>query len=227
MGTSDGELLARIAEQDYDAFNILYARYNRLFMTWTYKRTRSSQTSEDIMQIFWANLWNTPSVFNVNEMGTAKQSFLKILSFRITDYLRAMERKEETTADGDIMSELSSDLSYTHVFEDLQEDEIHKILNKVLTTLPQLHQDIYHLRWHQHYSTKETAESLGICEKVVRERYKKTLTYLKKRLTEDYLNDKKTNQSSAIVLLLLIRLNLFYLSISGMANDFLTAMGIR
>lgn len=226
MSTSDSELLARIAERDYDAFNIMYARYNRLFMKWTYRRTRNSQTSEDIMQIFWANLWNTPAVFNINEAGMAKQSLLKILSFRITDYLKSSEGREES-ADTDVISEISTEMSYTHVFEDLQEGEIHQIITKVLNTLPQLHQDIYHLRWNKHYSTKETAMTLGICEKSVRERYKKTLSNLKKHLLEGYLNDSKTNKSSAIMLIMLIRVNLFYLSASSLTNDVLTAIGIR
>ncbi|WP_071145276.1 RNA polymerase sigma factor [Bacteroides ihuae] len=226
MSTSDSELLARIAERDYDAFNIMYARYNRLFMKWTYRRTRNSQTSEDIMQIFWANLWNTPAVFNINEAGMAKQSLLKILSFRITDYLKSSEGREES-ADTDIISEISTEMSYTHVFEDLQEGEIHQIITKVLNTLPQLHQDIYHLRWNKHYSTKETAKTLGICEKAVRERYKKTLSNLKKHLLEGYLNDSKTNKSSAIMLVMLIRINLFYLSASSLTNDVLTGIGIR
>ena len=225
MDTTDSELLARIADKDYDAFNLMYARYNRLFIKWTYKRTRNSQTTEDIMQIFWANLWNAPSVFNVNETGIAKQSLLKILSFRITDYLRSSEGREES-ADTDVISEINADLSYTHVFEELQESEIHQMITKVLNTLPQLHQDIYQLRWNKHYSTKETAQTLGICEKAVRERYKKTLNNLKKSLLEDYLNDSKTNKSSAIILLMLIKMNIFYLSASSLTDEFFTFIGI-
>ncbi len=226
MTTSDSELLVRIAERDYDAFNIMYARYNRLFIKWTYNRTQNSQTTEDIMQIFWGNLWNTPTAFHVDASGMAKQSLLKILSFRITDYLKSSEGRCESS-DTDVIADIHSNLSYTHVFEDLQENEIHQVISKALDTLPQLHQDIYQLRWNKHYSTKKTAETLGICERVVRERYKKTLSSLKKHLLKDYINESKPHKSSAIMLLLLIRINLLYLSASGLADQLLTFIGVR
>ncbi|MEA5129004.1 MAG: sigma-70 family RNA polymerase sigma factor [Proteiniphilum sp.] len=165
-------------------FNILYDRYNRLFYRWIYTRIGCKETTEEIAQNFWVEIWENPSYFKNNIHGSVKDYFLRVLSFRMLDYLKSSYARK--TGDNSLLSEIEKSLSYTHILEEIHTNEVHTIINGVLDNLPQLTKDICALRLNQQYTVKEAASALKVSPKIVRTRYRSVLAMLKERLVGVY-----------------------------------------
>lgn len=166
-------------------FNILYDRYHRLFYRWIYTRIGCKETVEEIAQNFWMEIWENPSYFRKNNTKSCvKDYFLRILSFRILDYLKSSYARK--SGDNSLLPEIEKSLSYTHILEEIQANEIHTVINSVLNNLPQLSKDIFALRLNEEFSVKEIASQLDVSPKIVRSRYRNVLNLLKERLLGIY-----------------------------------------
>jgi RNA polymerase sigma-70 factor (ECF subfamily) len=60
---SDGELLCRIAEQDLEAFEILYRRYARPVYGLALRRLRDPERAEDATQQAFAAIWRSAATY--------------------------------------------------------------------------------------------------------------------------------------------------------------------
>lgn len=165
-------------------FNLLYDRYNRLFYRWIYTRIGCKETVEEIAQNFWMEIWENPSYFINNTNGSVKDYFLRVLSFRMLDYLKSSYARK--SGDNSLLSEIEKSLSYTHILEEIHTNEVHTIINSVLDNLPQLTKDILVLRLNEQYTVKETASELKVSPKIVRTRYRNILAMIKERLIRVY-----------------------------------------
>lgn len=166
-------------------FNLLYERYNRLFYRWIYTRTGCKETTEEIAQNFWMEVWENPSYFRNNtKKSCVKDYFLRVLTFRMLDYLKSTYARK--SGDSSLLSEIEKSLSYTHILEEIHTNEMLTIINGVLDNLPQLTKDIYTLRLNEQYTVKETASELKVSPKIVRTRYRNVLAILKERLVGVY-----------------------------------------
>lgn len=166
-------------------FNILYERYNRLFYRWIYTRIGCKETTEEIAQNFWMEVWENPSYFMHNTTKSCvKDYFLRVLTFRMLDYLKSSYARR--SGDNLLLSEIEKSLSYTHILEEIHANEVHTVINGVLDNLPQLTKDIFVLRLNEQYTVRETASELKVSPKIVRTRYRNVLTILKGRLAGIY-----------------------------------------
>lgn len=200
---TDINLLKKISERDTSFFEILYKRYNRLFYRWVYTRIGDKEMTEEIAQLFWIQIWEDPSYFMRNSNDSAKDFFLRILTFKTLDYLKsAASRKSGSQS---LLAEADKSFSYTHVLEEIQVNEIQQILDNVLDDLPLLTKDVFLLLWEEDRSVNETAEKLNISPKMVRARYQATLTLLKKNLAEKYNEEGLSDYMTIILLLVLMK----------------------
>jgi DNA-directed RNA polymerase specialized sigma24 family protein len=60
--------------------------------------------------------------------------------------------------------EATQSLSYIHVFEELETNEIHNLINNVLNTVPDLTREIFNLLCVKNYSVKEAAAELKVSD---------------------------------------------------------------
>lgn len=185
MKITDATLLRQMeTDRKVYFFNILYDRYNRLFYRWIYTRIACKETVEEIAQNFWMEIWENPSYFRNNTKSSVKDYFLRILSFRMLDYLKSSYARK--SGDNALLSEIEKSLSYTHILEEIHASEMYDIINGVLDNLPQLTKDIFVLRSNKQYTVKETASELKVSPKIVRTRYQNVLAMLKERLVGVY-----------------------------------------
>lgn len=199
MEQTDSELLQEIAKKDSRAFDWLYTRYMRLFQSWTYSRTKNEEISKDIVQNFWISIWNNPLYFKTDAQGSARKILLQFLSFQIINYLKSASGR--IISDEKLLSEAETTISYSHIFEELEDEEIYVTIEKILDGLPRIAQDIFDLRARQQHSVKETASLLHVSEKTVHERYNWTLSILKGKLVKLY---PQMNTGYHVYLLLLL-----------------------
>jgi len=180
MEITDISLLTQIAERKTHYFNILYERYNRLFFRWIFTRVGNKEVAKEIAQNFWLQIWNDPDYFKRCGKSCVKDFFLRVLTFKILDYLKSSAMRN--SGEQILLYEIEKSLSYTHVLEEMEMREIYKILDDVLANVPQLTKDIFTLRYNEEYSVNETASALNISPKRVRLRYQGVLTMLKEQL---------------------------------------------
>ena len=199
----DKELLEAIGRKDRKAFMTFYDRYARLLQMWALKRTRNKELTEDIAQNFWIIVWSNPTVIKTNEDGMAKDYLLRYFSYRMLDYIKSAGA--QLLGNESKLEEMIASLSYTHVFEELETNEIHTIINDVIGSLSQLTRDIFDLLWEKNYSVKEAAQKLNVSEKVVRTNYNKTINTLRNHLTMLQAGDNtKLQPETALVLFILL-----------------------
>jgi RNA polymerase sigma factor (sigma-70 family) len=203
MIDSDKELLEAIGRKDQKAFMTFYERYARLLQTWALKRTGNKELTEDIAQNFWIIIWSGPSVIKTNENGLAKDYLLRYFSYRMLDYFKSAGA--QILGNEVKLGEMTESLSYTHVFEELETNEIHNLINEVIGNLPVMTREIFDLLWEKNYSVKEAAHKLNVSEKVVRTNYNKTINTLRNHLTTLQTGDNtKLQPETALVLFILL-----------------------
>jgi len=199
MDTSDKHLLALIAKKDQKAYNELYKRYRRVFYDLSYSYTRGKDVSDDINQIFWIAIWINPTVIKTDANDSAKSFLYKHFSFCVFDYFKSTAARQ-TGGTEDLLLQQAQELSYSHVLEEMEMQEVLELLDKTVADMPELTREIFIRRWKEGYSTAETAQQLGISEQTVRARYNWALESVKKQIQPLY----PSHVYSAIVLAMYI-----------------------
>lgn len=182
MKHSDKQLLEAILRKEESAFNELYDRYWRLLYQWTFSRVKNREMVQDVLQIFWMQVWEHPQVIKTDSKEVARSFLLHVLSFRILDYLKSAESRLAGDENSEI--EKTSDLvAYTHILEELEVKDLHKEIDRILDTLPEVARKVYILRERRNLSVKETADKLLISEKTVRNNLSLVFVAIRKQLS--------------------------------------------
>lgn len=188
MQKLDKELLECIEKGDSSAFTELYNRYWRLLYNWTSNRVVSRETVQDILQNVWIDIWLNPLMIKTDNQGSAKSILLGFVSYRILDFFKKKDillfESDET-----ISNESMEKLSYSHILEEFQLKEIHAIIDKILSKLPQLARDIYILSERKNLAPKEIAKQLSVTEETVRRRLAWTNGIVQSKLTKYYFGN--------------------------------------
>lgn len=184
MKISDEILLESIRQQDHNAFYEFYNRYAALLYKWAYNRIGNEETAEEITQEFWASFWENPNLIKTNENGNAKNYLLHFFTYRVLDYIRSQMNKTMIKSIGDDLDKISQSLIYTHISEEIEEKEIFAFIDEIISTLPELTQKVFNLRWKDDLSTEETANVLDIDEKAVYNRMYIAINIIREKVTE-------------------------------------------
>lgn len=199
---TDRELLERIAEKDSQSFKVLYDRYCNLLNGWAYSRLNDREVASDVMQEFWAYIWLMPQNIRPDETDSVKRYLVQNVSFRILKYFHKQSVKFEI-ADDELVAGQISELSYTHVQEEMNAKEIQQLIDDVLQTLPILSRRIYELRCIKDLSVKETASKLGVAESTVRNGLSSVVSTLRNEVSLRYETTDSSDKLKALLPLLI------------------------
>src|SRR5262245_66516157 len=94
-GTSDAELLTRVAARDREAFELLYQRYVRSVFGLALRRLRDRQRAEDAVQETFTAVWRSASSYKP-ERGPAAPWLYAVARNAIVDRMRT---RSEPAAD--------------------------------------------------------------------------------------------------------------------------------
>ena len=184
METTDKELLQRIADKDERAFNELYRRYSRLFLSWVYSRLHDRETTRDVVQEFWEEIWSRPDRFHCDEKGSAKKIFIQFLAFRAINYVKSSLGR--SLGSEILLAEAEVSRSYDHVLDDVSANELIEFIEHTLATLPRLSRQVFDMQTWQHFTVRQTAIALGISDKTVRDHYNSVLITLRSNIVRHY-----------------------------------------
>lgn len=198
---SDKELLDAISLKNESAFKQFYERYNRLLYRWAYNRTGSIEMTEECLQNFWISVWLEPHKIKTNDKGFAKNFLLHHFTYRMLNFIKDITQNELDRQENYSTGDIQDNLSYSHVEEEFDIQEINLIVSALIQELPENVREAFRLYWQEDYSTKEIAKQLKIDERTASYKIKGGLTLVKKSVDKLYqLTEDTTRKKSLKVL---------------------------
>lgn len=170
---SDAELTACLNLSDYEAFEEIYQRYNKLLIIYTFRKLKSTEEAKDLVQELFADLWNARLVLKIQTTlcgylyKTALNKMLNIFRHKKINehYLNSIQKLIDTD---------SSVADYL-----IREKDIHAMIEKEISLMSPKVREVFDLRRKEFLSNKEIAERLDISEHTVATHMKKALKKLK------------------------------------------------
>jgi RNA polymerase sigma-70 factor, ECF subfamily len=172
-GTTDQELVARIAKGDKRALQILYCRHNVFIYRFVLRFLSDEASAEDVVSDVFLAVWRRAGRFEGRSqvstwlLAIARNKALSLMRARTTEPLN--EEIAESVED------LSDDPEAT-----LQKEQRRAILQECLTQLSAVHREIVDLVYYHGKKIEEAATILGVPLNTVKTR----MFYARKRIGE-------------------------------------------
>lgn len=184
---SDMELCALLVESDNHAFEEIFNRYWSVLYSAAYKRLKSHEKTEEIVQDLFTLLWSKREGIQIH---TSLSGYL----LTTVRYLVLNHFQRES-----VRESYKNSLDLAHAYDNSTEDtiflnDLKRNLEKEVNNLPPQCRSIYELSRNQHIVNSEIATLLSISEKTVEGHLTKAIKRLKVRL--------KTHTSGIIIIII-------------------------
>jgi len=178
---SDGELLGMVKSNDsMEAFEELYHRHWKNLYSFAYKRVRSKEISEEIVQDFLTNLWASRKTLAIK---TSFEGYIYTAVRNLVFNYIAKETRRK--AYGHFVQLFKADTDNSTEQEIDTRDLQHNI-EKGLDGLPEKCRSVFELSRHENKTNKEIATELGISEKTVEGHLTKAIKRLRVNLNSTF-----------------------------------------
>ncbi|MBE9583237.1 RNA polymerase sigma-70 factor [Mucilaginibacter sp. JRF] len=174
----DIELLNRLQNSDRQAFNLLYHRYFAKLYSVAYKRVKSREIVEEIIQELFTMIWIKRMEITV-ERAFSSYIFTAV-KYMVFKYYRGEQVKRNYTEN--TRSRYIDIDNYTQ--DIIVFDELNKCFEAALKELPAKSGHVFRLSRKEHKSNKEIAQQLNITEKAVEYHITKSLAQLRIHLKD-------------------------------------------
>lgn len=170
---TDTDLLAMVKTDRMDAFEELYNRHWKNLYVFAYKRIRSKEIAEEIVQDFLANLWAGRKTIVV------KSSFEGYIYTSIRNLvLNCIAKETRRNAYSQFMQLFKTDVDNS-TEETVYIKDFYFNLQKELSYLPSKCRSVFEMSRQENKSNKEIASELGISEKTVESHLTKAIRRLR------------------------------------------------
>jgi len=172
------QIISKIRNGDEQAFEWLFRRYYEKLCQWAYHYLRDLDSSEEIVQDLYYNLWRNRASL---EFHVSVKSYLyKAVSNNCKMLIRKKGRHSA------IVTELASQNkgSVSEPEELLEVKEIREVVNRTLDELPEKPALIFRMSRYEGLKYREIAEKLSISIKTVEANMGKALRIFRKNLQE-------------------------------------------
>ncbi len=178
---NDKELLEAIAERNSKAFHTLYKRYKDFVYQRIYYRIDRKEEVEDLVQDFWSSIWERPVKIKTD---SAVYFLIHLILVCLSRYYRS-KRGVSPVEIENFRGELH-ELQYTHVFEDLEAEELFALIEQKKDNLSENEQQVYDLCQKQNYSFSEAAILMKTTEQTVRNKFNRSCRMIRMQLEQYY-----------------------------------------
>jgi RNA polymerase sigma-70 factor (family 1) len=171
---SDEELLTLIREEnDSNAFKMLYHRYWDVLLDASYKRLKSVETAEEIVQEIFTDLYQRRE--NVKPKTTVEAYLKTAVKHKVFNYYRSQQIH---------LSYLNSILESEQIIQpsieqSLANRDLHQSIEKTLALMPDKCREVFVLSKFEQLSNQEIAIRLGIAINTVKKHITKAHHILK------------------------------------------------
>jgi RNA polymerase sigma-70 factor (ECF subfamily) len=173
QATTDDVLIARIAQGDRLAMQVLYGRHHVRVFRFALRLVRNESVAEDLISEVFLDAWRQAGKFEGR--SAVSTWLLAITRFKA---LSALRRRAEAALDdetAEALQDTSDDPEVT-----AQKKDTGTVLRKCLEALSADHREIIDLVYYHEKSVEEVAEIVGIPENTVKTR----IFYARKKLAE-------------------------------------------
>jgi RNA polymerase sigma-70 factor (ECF subfamily) len=173
QATSDEVLIARIAQGDRLAMQVLYARHHVRVYRFALRLVKNESTAEDLISEIFLDVWRQAGKFE----GRSQVStwILAITRFKA---LSALRRRTDAELDDETAAAIED--TSDNPEEIAAKKDTGDVLRKCLSSLSQEHREVIDLVYYHEKSVEEVAEIVGIPENTVKTR----LFYARKKLAD-------------------------------------------
>lgn len=176
-GWTDEALLQALAAGDRAAFAEVYERHWQRVFALAYRRLKSREVAEELVQDLFAALWHRRAEHAIQRL---EPYLLAAISRRVLDYLRAHQVREAY-----------ADYCRWHEAATTQETEqalaltdLTEAVANALLRLPEQSREVFRLSRLEHFSVTEIAQQLGLSGKAVEYHLTKSLRLLRGHLRD-------------------------------------------
>ncbi|ERJ58873.1 RNA polymerase sigma-70 factor [Sphingobacterium paucimobilis] len=171
-------LLQLVKEDDYQAFEELYARHFDLLIGYAYNVTRDKHVAKDIIQEIFTWFWSNRSLW---KLTTCKGYLLTAVKYKAVSYFRSCKAQDVFFQQiRSIPSKYQDDSLY------FEAKQLKELIESLVETLPDRCKEVFKLSRLEYYSNKEIAKKMGISEKTVEAQMTIALKRLKGSLGNCY-----------------------------------------
>jgi RNA polymerase sigma-70 factor (family 1) len=176
--SEDLELIRRMSQDDKNAFDGIYNSYWEQLLKYSFKLTRSLETSQEIVQDLFVDLWIQRKRI---EIKTSLKSYLfNALRYKIIDHIKRSKKKE------DYMHEML--ISYMGMNNDTENQlyfsNLHESYEAALQTLPPKCREVFQMSRNDHKSIEEISKELNISSQTVKNQISRALKILRTNLKD-------------------------------------------
>lgn len=174
---TDDILVKLLKAGDGSALEEIYSRYSeRIFFT-AYKKLRSKEMAEEIVQGLFISLWANRQTAHIEKL----ESYLyTAIRYKVIDYIKSRlvrERYSQFARDQQSTNDYSSESKVL-----LQELSV--AIDNTIRQLPEKTQEIFRLSRYENRSVKEIAQSMNLSEKAVQYHVTQSLKFMRLHLRE-------------------------------------------
>lgn len=173
---TDADLLVMVKDDRMDAFEELYHRHWKKLYSFAYKRLRSKEVAEEIVQDFLANLWAGRKAMIIK---TSFEGYIYTAVRNLVLNCIAKEIRKKTY--GQFIRVFKTDVDNT-TQETLNVRDVYFNLQKELSYLPSKCRSVFEMSRQENKTNKEIAAQLGISEKTVESHLTKAIRRLRVNL---------------------------------------------
>ena len=185
-GTSDGELLERIAARDDTALGALYDRYGGLALSVSYRVLRDRGQAEDVVQEAFLSVWRRASTFDAGK-GSARGWLMSIVQNASIDRRRGRFRHQQNEVDID---DHAWRLADDDVWDDVSRQIDREQVRGALAEIPKEQRETLELAYFGGLTQAEIAAQTGEPLGTVKSRARLGLRRLEGLLRGAYLGDE-------------------------------------
>ena len=181
---ADEKLVADYLKGDEKSLEILIKRYLKPIYSFVYRYVGNSQDVEDVTQEVFLKVWSnlrkfnpkkSPAPYRPARSGTGSGFKTWIFTIAKNTSIDALKKKKPVFS-----SELIENAPDSRPLPTLNS------LDKILEKLPPQYRMVLFLRYNDHFTFREIAESLGESIDTIKTRHRRGIITLKKLLKEDW-----------------------------------------
>jgi len=178
--TDERELLVRLRQGDYQAFEQVHNQYAKLLAYKLSKLIKIPEVVQELHQDVFMRLWDAR--WQIKEDTNLKPYLYTIARNLAIDFYRKAAKQKGL--ERQLAQHIS--LSYDHIEPLLSSKETEAVLDQLIEMLPSQRQKVFRMIKQQGKTYEETSVQLGVSINTVKDHMRKSTDFLKNQLSRNY-----------------------------------------
>jgi RNA polymerase sigma-70 factor (ECF subfamily) len=150
-------LIQQVANQDRDAFSLLYDRFSTLVFTLAMRMLKARSDAEDLLQEVFVQVWRQAQGYSA-ERGSPEAWIINIARSRAIDKIRSIRRMQKSLVLTDDPARVESS---ENVESSAADSETRLAMNSAMANLPETQRKVLELAYFDGLTQSEIADRLA------------------------------------------------------------------